>query len=219
MAWRDGSLRRRRPKLDIQVADEQDRDSQRFAPRLKRLRAVVWLSWSSARAQPVDRLSRRTAPPSETDLSYSWRAVGRSAWLGRWHDSDTIHLSSSPVGDKFRVCVDVDLAQWGFSNVREAVQCACRDRDNVSGTDLVFFVANSAPSPTFLHNDDLVIVMPVKWNLAARRCSDKKDRVHHAMLLADEFMRHSSERESLALNDIHYCGWCHRPNTKNFSPN
>ena len=110
--------------------------------------------------------------------------------------------------------MDVDLAQWGFANVREAVRCACRDRDDVSDADLKFFVANRAPSPAFLHNDYLVIIMPVKWNFAAGRCVDKKDRVRHAMLLADKFVRDVTERQTLALEDIGDCGWSHKLNEK-----
>jgi hypothetical protein len=77
------------------------------------------------------------------------------------------------VGDEFRVRVDVHLAQRSFSNVREAVRRACWDRNDVSSTDVVFFVADSAPSATFLHNDNLVIVVSVQSNSAARRCGDK----------------------------------------------
>ncbi len=66
------------------------------------------------------------------------------------------------------------------------------------------------------NNDYLVIIMPVKWNFASRRCVDKKDRVRHAMLLADEFMRHPNERQSLARNDIDVCGWCHGPTQRDW---
>jgi hypothetical protein len=118
------------------------------------------------------------------------------------------------VGNEFRVRVDVDLAQWGFANVREAVRRACRDWDDVSGADLKFFVANRAPSPAFLHNDYLVIIMPVEWNLAARRCVDKKDRVRYAMLLADEFVCEIPERQTFALDDIRDGGWSHKLNEK-----
>jgi hypothetical protein len=125
-------------------------------------------------------------------------------------------LFLKPVGDKFRIRVDVDLAQLGFSNVGEAVRRARRNRDNVSGPDFKFSIANRAPGPAFLNNDYLVIIMPVKWNFASGRCVDKKDRVHHAMLLADEFMRHSNERQSLAFDDIDVCGWCHGPTQRDW---
>jgi hypothetical protein len=125
-------------------------------------------------------------------------------------------LFLKPVRDKFRIRVDVDLPQLGFSNVRKAVPRACGDRNDVSGAHLVFFVANSAPSAAFLHNDDLVIVVPVEWNSAARWCGHKKNRVHHAMLVADEFVRHSSEGQFLALNDIDVCGWCHGPTERDW---
>jgi hypothetical protein len=106
--------------------------------------------------------------------------------------------------------VDIDLAQWAFSNVRKAVRRTCGDRDDISGTHVVFFVANSAPCAAFLHNDDLVIVVPVEWNSGSKRCGHKKDRVQNAILLADEFVRHSSEWQFLALNDIHDRGWYHK---------
>src|SRR5262249_14228388 len=48
VARRGGSPFRRRVKSDIQAAGERDRDSQRPAPRLRRRRAVVSLSWSLA---------------------------------------------------------------------------------------------------------------------------------------------------------------------------
>jgi hypothetical protein len=129
------------------------------------------------------------------------------------------HLTSSssflkPVGNEFRVRVDVDLAQRGFSNVREAVRRACRDRDYVSGADLKFFVVNRAPSPAFLHNDDLVITMRMEWNSATGRCVDKKNRVCHAMLLADEFVCDITERQTVALDDIGDPGWSHKLNEK-----
>jgi hypothetical protein len=110
--------------------------------------------------------------------------------------------------------VDVDLAQWGFSNVRETVRRACRDRDYVSGADLKFFVVNRAPSPAFLHNDDLVIIMRMEWNFAAGRCVDKKNRVCHAMLLADEFVCDVTELQIVALDHIGDCGWFHNLNEK-----
>jgi hypothetical protein len=110
--------------------------------------------------------------------------------------------------------MDVDLAQWGFSNVRKAVRRTCGDRDDVSGAHVVFFVANNAPCAAFLHNDDLVIVVPVEWNSRSRRCGHKKDPVQNAILLADEFVRHSSEGQFLALNDIHASGWCHNLSDK-----
>jgi hypothetical protein len=123
-------------------------------------------------------------------------------------------LFLKPVGDKFRIRVDVDLAQLGFSNVGEAVRRACRNRDNVSGSDFKFSIANRAPGPAFLNNNYLVIIMPVKWNFASRRCIDKKDRVHHAMLLANKFARDVTERQTLALDDIGDCGWPHKFNEK-----
>src|SRR4029434_7283246 len=93
-------------------------------------------------------------------------------------------LFLKPVRDKFRIRVDVDLPQLGFSNVGEAVRRACRNRDNVSGSDFKFSIANRAPSPAFLNNDYLVIIMPVKWNFASRRRADTQNRVTHAIVLA-----------------------------------
>jgi hypothetical protein len=134
--------------------------------------------------------------------------------LARNHPTSSSSFLLKPVGNEFRVRVDVDLAQWGFSNVRETVRRACRDRDYVSGADLKFFVVNRAPSPAFLHNDDLVIIMRMEWNLAARRCVDKKDRVRHAMLLADEFVCDITERQTVAIDDIGDRGWSHKLNEK-----
>ena len=49
-----------------------------------------------------------------------------------------------PVGDKFLMAVNIDLAQGGVTDVHEAMRRACWDRDDVSRGDFPLFVANRA---------------------------------------------------------------------------
>src|SRR5262249_54377900 len=125
-ARRGGSARRRPVQSGRQAADEQDRDVQRLAPRWRRRRAVVRVSWSLAPAPPLERPGRPTTP-----LSSRARGCGRVVLVSqnRAHkDGASGSLTTTlflPVGDLSSLTTSTRMPlSWTDSNQATAPSTA-----------------------------------------------------------------------------------------------
>jgi hypothetical protein len=100
--------------------------------------------------------------------------------------------------------MDIDLHERGVTNAAEAMDLAGLDDQNVTGAGFEFRTVDDPHTPTFPHELDFVVGMPMGPRPAAREGAEEEHgHVHVAVIGPDELVRAAHEGQVVLADAVH----------------